>query len=259
MRTAVQLYTLRDDTTTWDGLDRAIGRCADLGYAGAQVSAVRCLGDRPDAADGARVREMLDRRGMVCVGTHRPWRGLVEEFERELAFHLALGGGVVGLGHPGGVFPLSAEGFAELAPRAAAMDERLRAHGLRFGYHNHAEEFVRDAGRIRLDRLVEGTNIPFILDVYWVQHAGHDPVAWIDRLPGRVPIVHFKDKEVVDGDGPVMAPVGEGNLDWPRIVAACRRAGTEWATVEQDTCRRDPYDCLASSARFLAGFSEDGG
>lgn len=256
MRLAVQLFTLRDDTTSWDGLDRALGRCADLGYVGAQVSAVGCLGDRPDAADGARVREMLDRRGMVSVGTHRPWRNLVEELDREVAFHRELGGEIVGLGHPGDAFAQSADGYEEFAARASAMDERLRAHGLRFGYHNHDGEFVRDGGRTRFDRLVEATEIPIILDVYWVQHAGHDPAKWIDRLKNRVSIVHFKDKEVADNVGPVMAPVGEGNLDWPAIVAACHFAGTQWATVEQDVCRRDPYDCLASSARFLSAMPE---
>jgi sugar phosphate isomerase/epimerase len=57
--------------------------------------------------------------------------------------------------------------------------------------------------------------------------------------------------EVVEGDGPVMAPVGEGNLEWPQILAACSEGGTEWLIVEQDEFRRDPFDCLASSLMFL--------
>jgi len=48
-----------------------------------------------------------------------------------------------------------------------------------------------------------------------------------------------------------MAEVGEGNLDWPDILAAAREAGTEWYIVEQDTCQRDPFESLAISLRNL--------
>jgi len=63
-------------------------------------------------------------------------------------------------------------------------------------------------------------------------------------------IVHFKDMTVVNGE-PVMAEVGEGNLNWPRIIAACRETGVQWYAVEQDTCRRDPFESLGISLRNL--------
>jgi sugar phosphate isomerase/epimerase len=65
-------------------------------------------------------------------------------------------------------------------------------------------------------------------------------------------VVHVKDKEVIPGEGPVMAPVGEGNLNWPRILDVCEKGGIEWYVVEQDTCRRDPFDCLRSSYEYLS-------
>lgn len=251
MRLAVQLYTLRDHTKTWDGLDEVLGRCADMGYEGAQVSAVGCLPEHPETADGERVREMLERRGMVCIGTHRPWPMLSGETEREIRFHRALGGKVVGIGHMGGAFPESSAGYRAFAEAARPVHEKLTEHGMAFGYHNHAHEFVREDGAPRFQEIVDAPWIEVILDVYWVQHAGYDPAYWLEQLHGRAHIVHFKDKEVVDDEGPIMAPVGEGNLDWPRLTKAALRAGTEWATVEQDVCRRDPFDCLASSARYL--------
>ena len=74
----------------------------------------------------------------------------------------------------------------------------------------------------------------------------------LERCHGRVPVIHLKDKEVV-AEGPVMAPIGEGNMDWAHIVPACEAAGVRWYCVEQDTCRRDPFDCLQSSFAYLAG------
>ena len=55
---------------------------------------------------------------------------------------------------------------------------------------------------------------------------------------------------VVDGE-PMMAEIGEGNLDWSDVLAACREAGTEVLVVEQDICRGDPFESLALSRRNL--------
>jgi len=48
-----------------------------------------------------------------------------------------------------------------------------------------------------------------------------------------------------------MAEVGEGNLNWPAILDACRSSGTEIYAVEQDICQRDPFESLAVSYRNL--------
>ena len=67
----------------------------------------------------------------------------------------------------------------------------------------------------------------------------------------------LKDKEVdttaEEQNATRMAPIGEGNMDWRAIVAACEAAGVDWYAVEQDQCYRDPFDCLKSSFEFLAG------
>ena len=50
-----------------------------------------------------------------------------------------------------------------------------------------------------------------------------------------------------------MAPVGRGNLDFPRILQILRRNGvTEYALVEQDECYgASPFDCLSQSFDYL--------
>ena len=48
-----------------------------------------------------------------------------------------------------------------------------------------------------------------------------------------------------------MAEVGEGNMNFESIVAACQRIGVEWYAVEQDICQRDPFESLAISFRNL--------
>ena len=57
----------------------------------------------------------------------------------------------------------------------------------------------------------------------------------------------------IKGREQLYAEVGEGNLNWPGIMAAAKEAGTKWYIVEQDTCQRDPFDSLAISFRNLQG------
>jgi len=107
--------------------------------------------------------------------------------------------------------------------------------------------------RTILDILYEDSDPGYFkaeLDTYWIQHGGGSPVAWINKLSDRSPIIHFKDMMIVDGKQ-IFAEVGEGNLDWPGIIEACENAGTEWYIVEQDTCQRDPFESLEISFNNL--------
>jgi len=133
------------------------------------------------------------------------------------------------------------------------MGRRLAERGLCLGYHNHSFELERFNGRTGLEILYEESDPRFLqseIDTYWIQHGGGDPAAWIRKLAGRAPVVHLKDMAVIENK-PTFAEVGEGNLNWPAILAACREAGTEWYVVEQDTCQGDPFDSLATSYRNL--------
>ncbi|MCB0030032.1 MAG: sugar phosphate isomerase/epimerase, partial [Anaerolineales bacterium] len=85
-----------------------------------------------------------------------------------------------------------------------------------------------------------------ILDTYWVQHGGADSVDWVHRLAGRMDVIHLKDM-VIQERQQVMAEVGQGNLNWPGILAACAETGVAYAAVEQDICQRDPFESMAMS------------
>ena len=48
-----------------------------------------------------------------------------------------------------------------------------------------------------------------------------------------------------------MCEVGAGNLDWPRILEACREAGVDWYLIERDSGDLDPFDSLRISLENL--------
>jgi len=152
----------------------------------------------------------------------------------------------------------SAEGFARFAGEASDLAPRFEAAGLGLGYHNHSFELQRFGAETGLATLLRtAPELVAEIDTYWLQYGGASPAAWIRRLAGRVPLVHVKDMDVAEGR-PVMAEVGEGNLEWPDLLAACRESGTRWLVVEQDECRRDELESVAISHRNLVAMGADG-
>ncbi len=252
---AAQLYTLREATKTREGFVDCLRRLAEIGYQGVQLSAVGCMAGEAPEVDVREARELLDRFHLKCAATHRPWPRFLANLSEEIETHKVLGCDYAAIGSLPGEYG-SAEGYRRFLSEAAPVARKLEESGISFGYHNHSHEFARDAAtRERLiDILIDegGPLIMMELDTYWVAHAGADPALFVRRCDGRVRVIHVKDTEVVPGEGPVMAPVGEGNQNWSAIIDAGLASGVEWWTVEQDECRRDPFDCLKSSFDFLS-------
>jgi len=251
------MYTIRDYTKTAKDLAESLDKIQKIGYPAVQLSAVGAMsGDSPEVS-ASEARKMLDDRGLKCIATHRGWNELAGDTEKEIAFHQELDCPFTAIGGiPGDYGSRGAEGYAQFVRDAAPVIARLKAAGIGFGHHNHAHEFERiGAGaRTLFDILIEEGGPDYLLeiDLYWAWHGGVDPVTLLERCAGRVPVIHLKDKEVVAKDGPVIAAIGEGNLPWDKILPACEAAGVDWYCVEQDSCRRDAFDCLRSSFEFLS-------
>lgn len=240
-----QLYTLRNEMKTVEGIEQGMHRVAAMGYHTVQVSGI-------GAIEPERLRAICDKEGLSIVITHTPQDRLLHDIDKVIAEHKILGCNLIGIGSMPSQYLYSLDGCEQFIKDYNPIARKVAANGMRFMYHNHNQEFEKFDGRTIFDRLVEGLDpsVGFTVDTYWVQDAGCDPATLIERLPGRVPAVHFKDMAYVDRKV-VMAPVGEGNLDWKRITAACEKSGTKWALVEQDTCREDPFICLEKSLHNL--------
>ncbi|MDF2440658.1 MAG: hypothetical protein JWN98_1642 [Abditibacteriota bacterium] len=259
---AVQMYTIRDFTKTATDLSQSLSKIREMGYPAVQMSAVGAMGGETPEVSAEQARKMLDDNGLQCIATHRSWDDLAKKTSQEIDFHQALGCGFTAIGSlPGSYREQGADGYAQFVRDAAPVVAQLKESGIRFGYHNHAFEFERaasaeNAQRTLFDIFVEEGDGDFLLelDLYWVGHAGLNPERRVERCHARMPVIHIKDKEMA-GNEPVMAPIGEGNLDWKNLLPACAAAGVEWYAVEQDVCRRDPFDCLKSSFDFLSRMS----
>ena len=125
-------------------------------------------------------------------------------------------------------------GAANLARILDTLGEKAKAAGLKLLYHNHDFEFKKDGdGIVTIDYLLENCNPKFVnfqMDLYWVTKAGADPVAYFEKYPGRFKIWHVKDMD----DQGRFAPVGEGKIDFARILANKKLSGMKYYMVEQD-------------------------
>ena len=256
---AAQFYTLREFTKTAEDFEQTLEKDAEIGYKSVQLSAVGCMnGDEPEVS-AEQARALLDKFGLTCCATHRTWEQLRDNTAKEVEFHKALGCTYTATGMaPKAFYDGGPEQWREWIEETKPVIDRLSEAGIRYGFHNHANEFeVKDGERSFEVLAAEGhPKLQFEVDTYWVIHAGVDLVPLIEVLDGRLDAVHLKDKEV-KGWETRMAPVGEGNMNWSLIIPALIKAGTEWLIIEQDDCYgRDPFDCLASSLAFVEGFLE---
>lgn len=129
-----------------------------------------------------------------------------------------------------------------------AIAAKCAAAGIKCLYHNHDFEFVADEnGVVPVEYFLENSDpniLNFQMDLYWVTKAGADPLAYFDKYPGRFKGWHVKD---MDEQGR-FAPVGEGTIDFGRVLANKETSGMEFYLVEQDrTFNQDPMEAVAIS------------
>ena len=151
------------------------------------------------------------------------------------------------------------KGISEKFNRAG---EKCRAAGMSFCYHNHAFEFATEKGATLFQVMLDNTDkklVAFEVDVFWVSVAGLDPVEMIQKLSDRVLLLHLKDK--AEGT-PVMykesvprtafKEVGNGVVDWPKVLRAAAAAKVAHYFVEQDQTPGDPVESLRQSFGYLS-------
>jgi sugar phosphate isomerase/epimerase len=247
---AAQLYTVRQFAKTAPELATSLKKVSEIGYTAVQVSGI---GPIPDAD----VKKMTDDLGLKIVITHIPQDKLWNDIDAVIEQHKLWDCKNVAIGSMPNEYRVDEAGYHRFAKEASQVGEKLAAAGLTFSYHNHSFEFVRFGERTGLDIIYQESDPRYLMaeiDTYWVQHGGSDPAAWIRRMKNRMPVVHFKDMVIQmepTGAKQIMAEIGEGNLNWPAIIAACQEAGVQWYAVEQDVCQRDPFESLKISYQNL--------
>lgn len=167
----------------------------------------------------------------------------------------------------------SEKGFYQAAKGYDKFGEELRKAGIKLYYHTHHFEFQKFGDKYGIEILMENSkpeNLGFELDTHWTQRGGQNIEKWIQKLAGRIDLLHLKDyriqlpqQDTVDRktlQGCIeFAEIGEGTLDWKSIIPEGDKAGAVWLPIEQDdTYGRDPFESIRISVNNLKkmGFSD---
>lgn len=134
----------------------------------------------------------------------------------------------------------------------------VKAAGLRFGYHNHHVEFKKFGEQTAFDTLFGSTDPDLVkieLDVGWAVAASQDPVAILNKYKGRVVALHVKDIGKLDPDPhkATTVAVGEGTIDWKKVIGTAHANGVKHYFYEQEEPYTRPImDSAKMSADYLS-------
>lgn len=242
----VQLYTVRDAMRR--DVEGTLARVRNIGYR--EVETAGYFGRTPH-----QLKVALGNNGLTAPACHVGLDAVTTQLEETL-------GAAREIGHRWVVFPgldeadHRPERYDEVADQLNAAGEAASRLGIRLGYHTHDVDLHPwSDGLIPLERLLGRLDPRYVdieLDLYWVTKGGSDPTWWLDRFPGRFPMVHVKDA----GPAPAfhMEDVGAGTMDWRGIFALRQRAGIRHYFVEHDE-PADPWASITASYRYLSRLS----
>ena len=242
-----QFYTIRQFTQNLYDFSESLKKVADMGYTTVQIS-----GTCPYEAEW--LQEQLKNSGLSCVLTHVSADSVLQDTEQVCRNHDMFDCKNIGIGCMPG-FNATDEIYDRFLTDFKPAAEKIKAAGHKLFYHNHGFEFGRSKdGRLFMDKLLDDFSpelLGITFDTYWAQFGGADPAAWIEKLTGRVECLHLKDMTIVDKTQRI-APVGWGNMNFERILAAAETAQSKYLLVEQDQCyEEDPFACLKKSYDYL--------
>ena len=244
---ALQLYSIRDALN--EDFAKTLHLVKRMGYDWVELSGL-------EGRDPCKVKKMLEDAGLSTMSSHVPFQELFTDMPAAIQRYKDVGCLYIVLPSlPVGRRPGDEEysGVFEELKRAGKI---IADSGMVFLYHNHDFEFIRIDGEYLLDRIyrfIPPSLIQAQIDTCWVNVAGENPVEYLRKYAGRVPLVHLKDfymeghlksapYELIDNQSVQVEkpqnfefrPIGYGKQDIPAILKASEDIGARWVIVEQD-------------------------
>jgi len=234
----LQLYSLRG-LSSEKGIQAVLDKTREFGITTVELAGTYTL--KP-----AEFLPLLQSRGLKPVSGHFPWDRWKSDPDGVAAEAKALGleyAGCAWANHKDPFDEAQAREVIDVFQKAGAATKKV---GIRFFYHLHGFEFVKHGAGTLADLLVTGTDpdlVSFQMDVLWVYFPGQDPAAWLLKYPGRWVSMHLKDlrkgieRGALTGKTDVRNDValGTGQVDWPSVLAAAKKAGVRYYFIEDES------------------------
>ncbi len=259
---AVQLYSVRNLIGTPELFARNHGyvleRLSQMGFSGAEAASYddgKFSGMEPEA-----FRKTLDDAGLELISSHTTRILSDKEFASgDLSEALEWWDRCIQAHKKAGIPRLVMSWAQKLDTQAQlevmtdylnAIGSKCNEAGIRFGYHNHAQEYAPVANTTMMDHFIVNTDpdkVFFEMDVYWTVIGGASPVEYMQKYPGRFEILHIKDRKEIGQSGMV---------GFEPIFRNFAEAGTTAFVVEmEEASTADILKGLLESALYLRNAS----
>ena len=252
----LQLYTVRDYMTDEKSLDSTFEKLVKMGYTEGQTAGAN--------VENPAYAELAKKHGMSIVGTHYDFGKIVNSPDATMKLHDALGTKNVGIGGMPGDARESYDNLMKFIETFNKTAQLYAKEGYKLTYHNHSFEFIKINGtKTIMDYLYEELdpkNTSFVLDTCWVAHGGADVRYWLEKLNGRIDILHLKDIEPYYDENKKVTQayteIGNGSIWWDGVLETAEKIGVKHYVVEQDSrwIDNDPFKSLQASKDFLAKY-----
>lgn len=240
---AVQLYTLRNESE--QNFTGVLKKVAALGYQGVEFAGYGNLSPKA-------VRNVLDHLGLQAASSHIPLEALERDLQAVINDQHILGSKHI-------VCPYllpekrTEDDYFQLIDLLNKAGEVCLKEGITLSYHNHDFELIHlSNGKTALETILDETHPEWVkaeFDVYWLTRGGENPVKWLERYRGRTPLVHLKDM-TTDGEQ-FFAELGTGGVNIEAVLQQGETASVQWWIVEQDECKRPPFESIEMSLNYL--------
>ncbi|MCR8643160.1 sugar phosphate isomerase/epimerase [Paenibacillus sp. N1-5-1-14] len=242
----LQLYTVRDETARdFEGTLREVAR---LGYDGVEFAGYGGL-----AAE--QLRELLDELKLEVAGTHVSYERLLEALDEEITYNKTIGNRYLIIPYMQAEKREDADSWKAIYANLQEIGARCAEQDMVLCYHNHEFEFLAEVdGTHVLDAMFEAvpaSDLQMELDSCWAYVAGYDPVAYMHKYKGRLPLVHYKDMRRLEDGSIQTCELGAGEVPITAIAQAAEQIGAQWLIVEQDECQKPSLESVANNIAWI--------
>jgi len=224
----LQLYTLRDDMPK--DPKGVLKQVSSFGYK--QIESYEGKDGMFWGMSNTDFKKYMDELGMTIVSSHCD---INKDFEKKAAEAAAIGMKYLICPYKGPQKKL--DDFKKFADEFNQKGEICKKNGIRFAYHNHDYTFKVLEGQLPQDLLMTSTDpslVDFELDMYWVVAGGQDPETWLKKYKNRFKLCHVKDRTKGATEAADTCTLGEGSIDYPKILKTAKENGMEYFIVEQE-------------------------
>jgi sugar phosphate isomerase/epimerase len=248
----LQLYSLRDQFAK--DVPGTLDKVREMGFTSVELAGTYNLTPEEFKAE-------LDKRGLVAVSAHFPYKRLRDDLDgviREAKLFGLKYAGTAWIDHKDPFDEKQCRDAVDVFNKAGGA---LHEHGIKFFYHTHGYEFQPYAGGTLFDLLVSETKPEFVnyqMDVFWVVHAGQDPLALLTKCGDRFKLTHLKGMKETTPTGLLTGhtdnvandvPLGTGKIDFSPLLRAMEKSGVEFHFIEDESPTSEEQ--IPQSLRYL--------